>query len=133
MERKGWTITTASFVAIVGAVAMNGGKLVELLNGLWLFLRNLSDTAPMGLASFALALALGLLVRPALQKYLPPCTDHPTRREGVIDLSGIIVGFVVMYAQLPTFYGVLLGILVGLLAPQLAKLIAVLWGIGKQT
>lgn len=131
MERKGWTITTASFVAIVGALALNGSKLIEFASGAWAFLLNLSATAPMGVVSFLLALTLGLLVRPALQKYLPPCPEHPTRREGAIDFSGVLVGFVVMYAQLPTFYGVLLGIMVGLLAPQLAKLIALLWGIGK--
>jgi hypothetical protein len=131
MERKGWTITTASVVAVIGALALNGTKLLEVINGLWLFLHNLTATAPMGLWSFSLALALGLLARPALQKYLPPCDEHPTRREGAIDLSGIVIGFVVMYVQLPTFYGVLLGILVGLLAPQMAKWIAVLWGLAR--
>lgn len=133
MERKGWTITTASVIAVLGAIALNGAKLLEVMNGLWLFLGKLTDTAPMGLWSFTLALALGLLARPALQKYLPPCPDHLTRREGAIDLSGIVIGFVVMYAQLPTFYGVLLGILVGLLAPQVAKWIAVVWGLGRKT
>lgn len=132
MERKGWTITSASVIAILGAIALNGGKIVEVMNATWKFLLNLSATAPMGVGSFILALLLALLARPALQKYLPPCADHPTRREGAIDLGGIIIGFVVMWAQLPTFFGVLLGILVGLLAPQLAKLIAVIWGIGRK-
>lgn len=131
MERKGRTISITGVVAIIGALALNGSKLVEFANGTWKFLLNLSATAPMGLASFLLALAFGMLLRPALQKHLPPCPDHPTRREAVIDFSGIVVGFVVMFAQLPTFFGVLLGILVGLLAPQLAKLIALLWGIAK--
>ena len=129
MERRGWTITSASIIAVLGAIALNGTKLLEVINGLWLFLGKLTASAPMGMWSFSLALALGLLARPMLQKYLPPCSEHPTRREGAIDLSGIIIGFVVMYAQLPTFYGVLLGILIGLLAPQMAKWIAVLWGL----
>lgn len=131
MEAKGKTITLTTITAIVALVVANGAKLLEVAEGTWLFLVKLSDTAPLGLASFGLALSLGILSRPPLQKYLPPCPKHPTRREAAIDLSAAVIGAVVMFAQLRTLNGALLGILAGLLAPQLAKVIAVLWGIRR--
>ena len=132
MDKKGWTITWAGIGAALAVLATNGGKLVEVAMGAWLFLLKLSDTAPLGLASFGLALSLGILSRPPLQKYLPPCPQHPTRREAAIDLPAVLIGAAVMFVQLRTLNGALLGILAGLLAPQLAKVIAVLWGIKRE-
>lgn len=131
MERKGWTITWAGIGAALALLAANGAQVLQLVEGTWLFLGKLSDTAPLGVASFGLALAFGVLTRPLLQKYLPLCTDHPTRREAAVDLAAVVIGAAVMFGQLRTLDGLLLGILAGLLAPQLAKVIAVLWGIRK--
>lgn len=131
MEKKGWTITWAGIAAAVTLLAANGAKVLEVIDGVRLFMLKLSDSALLGLWSFLLALVVGVLSRPALQKYLPPCPDHPTRREAAIDLPAVLIGFVAMFAQLRTLNGALLGITAGLLAPQLAKWIAVLWGIRR--
>ena len=58
MERKGWTITTAGVVAILGAIVLNGGKLVEVATGAWLFLLKLSETALAAMPTPASPLAL---------------------------------------------------------------------------
>ena len=91
MEAKAKTITWAGIAAAIALIALHGPKLLEVTLGAWLFLLKLSDTAPMGLASFALALALGVASRPFLLHYLPayPCK---TSREFVIDASALVIG-----------------------------------------
>ena len=133
MDRKGWTITWAGIAAAVTLLATNGTTLLEVAKGTWLFLVTLSDTAPLGLTSFLLAVSLAMLVRPMLKKYLPPLPENPsqrdvTRRDAAVDFPAVVLGALVMFLQLRTLNGALLGIMAGLLAPQLAKLIAVLWG-----
>jgi hypothetical protein len=132
MERKGWTITTASVVAILGALALNGGKLVEVATGAWLFLLKLSATAPLGLSSFLLALALGVASRPFLLHYLPPMPCKASR-DFVIDASALVIGCGVMFGQLRTLNGLLLGLLAGFAAPLLAKGLGALLGMTRRT
>lgn len=131
MERKGWTITTAGVVAILGAIALNGGKLVEVATGAWLFLLKLSETAPLGLSSFLLALALGVASRPFLLHYLPPMPCKASR-DFVIDASALLIGLGVMFAQLRTLNGALLGLLAGFAAPLVAKAIGAAFGLAKR-
>lgn len=131
MEKKGWTITSATVIAVLGAIALNGGKLVEVATGAWLFLLKLSETAPLGLSSFLLALALGVASRPFLLHYLPamPCKAS---REFVIDLSALVIGVGVMFAQLRTLNGLLLGLLAGFAAPMLARALSALFGLTRR-
>lgn len=132
MERKGWTITTAGVVAILGALALNGGKLVEVATGAWLFLLKLSATAPLGLSSFLLALSLGVASRPFLLHYLPPMPCKASR-DFVIDASALVIGCGVMFAQLRTLNGLLLGLLAGFAAPLIAKALGALFGLTRRT
>jgi len=120
MDKKGWTITSAGLVALLTAVAMNGDKVLQVIIGTWLFLLKLSETAPLGLSSFLLALALAITSRPFLLRYLPPMPCHQSR-DFVVDLIALAIGFGVMFAQLRTLDGALLGILAGFAAPLLAK------------
>ncbi len=133
MDKKGWSIAWTGIAAAVTLLAANGDKLLEFAEGLRLFLLKLSGDAVMGVWSFLLAVLLGMLSRAPLVKYLPQCPKHPTRRELAIDLSAVAIGLAVMFAQLPNFFGVAVGVLAGLLAPQLAKVIAVLWGIRRES
>ncbi len=129
---KGWTITSATAIAILGAIAMNGGKLVEVATGAWLFLLKLSETAPMGLSSFLLALALGVASRPFLLHYLPPMPCKASR-DFVIDASALVIGCGVMFGQLRTLNGLLLGLLAGFAAPLIAKALGALFGLTRRT
>lgn len=125
---KGWKITSTAVIAVLGAVALNGGKPVEVATGAWLFLLNLSKTAPLGLSSFLLALALAVASRPFLLRYLPAMPCHASR-EFVIDTVALLTGFAVMFGQLRTLNGALLGLLAGFAAPLVARGIAALWGL----
>jgi hypothetical protein len=127
MDKKGWTITSAGLVALLTAVAMNGDKVLQVVVGTWLFLLKLSETAPLGLSSFLLALALAITSRPFLLRYLPPMPCRQSR-DFVVDLIALAIGFGVMFAQLRTLDGALLGILAGFAAPLLAKGIGALIG-----
>ncbi len=130
MNRTGWTITWAGIAAAVTLLATNGAALLEVVAGVWLFLLKLSDTAPLGLASFLLALGLGVLSRPFLLRYLPPMPCHSSR-EFVIDTAALVIGVGVMFGQLRTLNGALLGLLAGFAAPLVARGIAALWNLRK--
>lgn len=125
------TLTLSTFVAVVTLIAANGSKLLEVGNGAWLFLRTLSETAPLGLWSFLIALGLGVLSRPYLVRYMPPCPAQPVRREFVIDAVAWLIGVGVMYGQLRTLNGALLGLLAGFAAPMVAKGLGVLLGLRR--
>lgn len=127
MNSKGWTITSTGIIAVLGAIALNGAKLLEFADGTRLFLLKLSATAPLGVVSFLLALALGVLSRPFLLRYLPAMPCHASR-EFVIDSLALVTGVVVMVAQLRTLNGVLLGLLAGFAAPLVARGLGALWG-----
>lgn len=130
MDRKGWTITGASIGAAVGLIVANGAKLLEIGQGTWLFLLNLSETAPLGLSSFLLALALAVASRPFLLSYLPAMPCHVSR-DFVIDTAALVIGFGVMYGQLRTLNGALLGLLAGFAAPLVARGLSALWGMRR--
>lgn len=128
MNRTGLTITWAGVGAALALIAANGAQLLELVTGVWLFLVKLSDTAPLGLASFALALALGILSRPFLVRYLPAMPCHVSR-EFLIDASALLIGVGVMFGQLRTLNGLLLGLLAGFAAPLVARGIGAAWSL----
>lgn len=126
MDKKGWTITWAGIGAALALIAANAGKLLEAATGSWLFLLKLSETAPLGLSSFLLALALGVASRPFLLRYMPTMPCHVSR-DFLIDSAALVIGFAVMFGQLRTLNGALLGLLAGFAAPLVARGIATVW------
>lgn len=117
-----------TLLAIFVAFATNGKAASDGLLGLWAVLLAFTKDAPLGVASFFLALALAVFSQPYLQKWLPDLKCHLSR-EFIIESAALAIGFGVMLAQLRTLQGALAGILAGLLAPYLHKGIAAIWGL----
>jgi hypothetical protein len=117
-----------SAAGLLVLLAANGAALVAAAGGAWTFLLTLAHTAPLGLSSFALALALGIAVQPFLRKWLPDLGCHASR-EFLIESAALTIGILVMWGQLRTLGGLLLGILAGLMAPYAQKGLAAVGGL----
>ena len=123
-------VTLAGVLALITTLAANGKGFAEGLNAMWLFLVNLAETAPLGLSSFVLAIALAVGAQAALARWLP-LFRCPVSRELVMDLAAFVIGFGVMWVQTRAqtdpsdrLSGMLLGALAGFLAPYVFKGIA---------
>lgn len=109
-------------------IATNGPALAEALNGLWLVLLKFSETAPLGLSSFLLSLALGVASQPFLRRWMP-ALRCPLSRDFLIDSSAIVIALAVMLAQMRSLQGWMLGLLAGFMAPHVFRGLAALGGL----
>jgi len=123
-----------SAAGLLVLLAANGKALVDVLLAAWLFLLKLAATAPLGVSSFALALALAVLVQPFVRRWIAPLVACTASRDFLVESAALAVGFAVMWGQLRSINGALLGILAGLLAPYVHKgaaaLLALAWRAG---
>ena len=109
-----------SVAGLFALIAMNGGQFVESCKAAWIFLLDIAANAPMGLASFILALALGVVTQASLQHWVPRAANRALR-QFAIESSALGVGIGVMWMQLHTLNGLLLGLLAGFMAPWMQK------------
>lgn len=125
-----WVQSTmgVSAAALLVLLASNGKQLVEALEAAWLFLMKLSETAPMGLASFAMALTLAVLAQAFVSRVIEQL-KCASSREVVRSAVSLLFGFSVMYLQLPTVKGALLGLLAGFAGPFAYQAVAALCGL----
>lgn len=112
-----------SLAGLFIVLAANGAAFVQAAQAAWLFLLNLSTTAPLGVSSFFMASALAIVSQPFLRKWLPHLRC-PMSREFIIESAALAIGVGVMWAQLHTLNGLLLGLLAGFSAPYIQKGIA---------
>lgn len=105
-----------SAAGLLVLLATNGKALIDVALGVWLFLLKLCETAPMGLASFALAFAIAVFSQPFVHRALRE-VHCDASKDFLAMCAALVVGVGVMLLQLPTTKGALLGILAGLLAP----------------
>lgn len=124
---NGWLKSAFGISAggLIVLLATNGAALGEALLGLWLVLLKFSETAPLGLTSFLLALALAIGCQHPLRRFVPHWrNDH--LRELAIESVALGVGILVMRVQMPELLGLMLGGVAGFMAPYLYKLLAAL-------
>ena len=113
-------VTGASLIGLVAVFAMYGKQFWESALGAWLFLLKITETAPLGLASFFTALLLGTLLNLALRRWVP-LSRNPEFRSAALEVISLAGAVLVAWVQLHTLNGLLFGILAGLMAPLLAR------------
>jgi hypothetical protein len=109
-------------------LATHGEAVVDALLAAWIFLLKLASTAPMGLASFALALALAVAAQAYLQRIVAALRCERSR-EVILSGASLAIGFAVMFLQLRTVNGALLGLLAGFSGPFAYQALAALVGL----
>lgn len=119
-----------SAAGLLVLLAANGAALVDAALGAWQFLLTLADTAPLGLSSFVLALALAVAAQPFVRKWIAPRVGCVPSREFVIESAALAIAVVVMWIQTRDLSGLLLGILAGFAAPYVQKALAALGALG---
>jgi ABC-type spermidine/putrescine transport system permease subunit II len=118
-------ITGVSLAGVVALFALYGEKFWESARAAWLFLLQITQTAPLGLASFFAALMLGTMTCLALDRWLPPFKNNHTRRV-LQEMSGLAVAVGLSWLQLHQLNGLLFGVLAGLMAPLVARMLLAL-------
>lgn len=125
-----WTKSTlgVSVAGLIVLLATHGTALAEALTKLWLVMLRFSDSAPLGLSSFLLALGIAVVSQPFLRRWMP-ALRCPMSRDFLIDAAALAIGLAVMLAQVRDLFGWLLGILAGFAAPLVFKGLAALVGL----
>lgn len=125
-----WVTSTfgISLAGLFALIALHGKAAAEAIQAFALFGVNLLKDAPLGMVGFFLSVALAVAVQPFLRKWLPAMPCHWSR-EFVVETVALLVGFGVMFSQMPGLMGALLGLLAGLMAPYIHKGIAAVVGL----
>ncbi len=116
-------------MAVVGAFAANGEKLFASLTAGWQWLLLVSDKMPLGVWSFALALASGCVAMGLLRRF----TGEPESKGGmhgrlsIIELAAMAVTFLVGYSQYRELLGAIFSLMAAGLVSPIFRLIAALW------
>lgn len=127
---NGWLKSSigVSLAGLLVLLATNGAGLAEALMRLWQVMLRFSETAPLGLSSFLLALGLAVVSQPFLRKFVPDLRC-PLSRDFLIESAALVIALIAMLAQVRDVYGWMLGLLAGFMAPLVFKGAAALVGL----
>lgn len=127
---NGWVKSTlgVSLGGLIVLLATNGAALAEALTSLWLVMLRFSDSAPLGLSSFLLALTMAVVSQPFLRRWTPDL-KCPLSRDFLIEAAALVIALAVMLAQVRDLFGWMLGLLAGFMAPLVFKGLAALCGL----
>jgi Na+/glutamate symporter len=105
-----------SGAGLIALIALYGKGFLDAVQAAFLFLFNLAQDAPLGVGSFALALALAVVAQAFVSRFAAtlPC---PKSREFCTASLGLLIGTGVMWLQLHNLDGLLLGLLAGFSSP----------------
>lgn len=112
-----------SVAGLIVLIATYGTQLAEALLALWLLMIQMTDSAPLGLASFFLALSLATASRWFLCKWVPAFDGEPRARDFLIDTAALVIGISITLVQMwsggpqARLSALWLGIGAGLVAP----------------
>lgn len=104
--------------------ALYGDKFWVQARAAWLFMLELTKTAPLGVVAFFVAWVFGVLTILTLRRWVPAFRNKDARRFA-IEAVGLVVSIALAWLQMrgpdaSTFSGVLFGVAAGLLAPLTA-------------
>lgn len=89
-------VSLASFIVLL---ATYGAQLATSMKALWMLMLDASASAPLGLASFVIALGLATLSRWFLRKWTPHL-KCPLSRDFIIDTAALLIGVTVVWLQM---------------------------------
>lgn len=124
-------VTVAGLIVLF---ATYGQPFVEALKALWLLVLDMSKSAPLGLASFGIALSLATGSRWFMRKWVPYIAGCPLSRDFIVDASALVIGVTVTMAQMwgspqDRLSALWLGVGAGLVAPLLYNGLAAVFGL----
>lgn len=106
-------------------------SILQAIEGVWLFFVKITETAPIGMGSFLIAVIVPACLVDRVSKALP-ATWHTASREFIVESGALVVGIGLAWLPWPTLQGALVGIVAGLLSPYVAKGWLAAWGIGRR-
>ncbi len=127
-----------SVAGLIVLLATHGTQLAEALLALWLLMIQMTDSAPLGLASFFVAVSLATLSRWFLCKWVPQVEGEPRARDFLIDCAAVVIGMTVAMVQMwsggpqARLSALWLGIGAGLVAPLLYNGMSTLVSLGTR-
>lgn len=118
--------SSAGLAAFVALMATNGKAFFDALLGVPVFLQKLSEVLPLGLFSFALALALSGFVWLFAERWIPV---EAKGRDFIAETAALLFAIAAAWLQSHTLQAVLLGSLAGFASPYVFKGVIALWAL----
>lgn len=92
--------------------------MIANVEGVWLFLLRITDSAPVGVWSFLIAAILPACFAPWLRRGLPP-NWHSKSRDFIVETAALLAGVALAWLPWQTLNGLLVGIMGGFMSPYL--------------